>query len=157
MLEELLIKYANYFSQYGLAVIFTISFIGSTIFIPLSVEVFIGLLLGLGFNPWYLLIFATLGSTLGSLFNYFLGKLIDRKIIAKWRRNKDIRNLKRFVDRYGTPGLVILLALPLPLPVDIVTIFLGISEMDLKLFTAAVVIGKFIHYLFYIGIVNVII
>ncbi len=157
MLESLIIKYSSYLSQYGLAIVFFASFVGSTIFVPMTVEVLLAFLQALGFSPLLLLLITTLGSTLGSLFNYFLGKILDRKVLAKWRRDKDIRKMKRIVDIYGAPGLIILLALPLPLPVDIITVILGFYEMDLKIFTISVIIGKFIHYLFYIGIVNVII
>ncbi len=157
MFENILNGVINYLLQYGLGGLVIISFIGSTIFIPMTIEMFVALFIGIGLNPLLVLIFATIGSSLGSTFNYFIGNIIDEKIIKKWKKDNTIKQLKRIVDIYGPLGIFILLALPFPLPVDVITVFAGITRMDIKKFLIAVILGKFLHYLFYTELIKVVI
>ena len=94
MFENILNGVINYLLQYGLGGLVIISFIGSTIFIPMTIEMFVALFIGIGLNPLLVLIFATIGSSLGSTFNYFIGNIIDEKIIIKWKKHNTIQQLK---------------------------------------------------------------
>ena len=148
----------NVFLEYGYLGLFLSSFIGSTIFVPFTVEVFMAALLGAGLNAIYLIFIASLGSTLGSCLNYFLGWLGIKYYRKKVKKaEKENSRLEEIVNRYGVLGLFVILALPLPLPVDIFTLAAGISRMNFKYFVVAVFFGKLVRYAFYAEIVMVII
>jgi membrane protein YqaA with SNARE-associated domain len=102
------------------------------------------------------LFLATVGSTLGNLFNYFVGKVIGLKLLKDKERDKEFQRMKRIANKYGFLGLFVLLAIPLPLPVDIVTVFAGVSKMDIKYFTITVFFGKLVKYLFYTGLIELV-
>lgn len=144
-------------AEYGYAGLFLVSFLGSTIFIPLTTEVLLGMLIGAGLNAYYVVIIASIGSTLGSTVNYFLGKLGIKYYTEKVRKTKNKDKWREIANRYGILGLFVVLALPIPLPVDILTVAAGISKMDLKYFLIAVFFAKLLRYAFYAGLVKVIV
>lgn len=147
----------NALLEYGYVGLFLISFLGSTIFIPFTVEIFLAGLIGIGLNPLYIVFISAVGSTLGSAVNYFIGRLGIEYYREKIRKTKDNDKLQKIANKYGILGLFAILALPIPLPVDILTIAAGISKMDFKYFLIAVFLGKFLRYAFYAGIVEAVI
>lgn len=99
-----------------------------------------------GYNIYYLLFFATLGNTLGSVVNYFLGlkgeEFLERKNLLK--REKIDKYIK-FFSKYG--GVTLLLAWA-PIIGDPITFIAGILKYDFKKFLLLVAISKFSRYLF---------
>ncbi len=99
-----------------------------------------------GHNLTLLLFFATLGNSLGSLINYYLGLkgeefLENRKYLKK----NSIDKYKKFFDKYG--GYTLLLSWA-PIIGDPITFIAGILKYDLKKFVILVVISKFLRYAF---------
>ena len=99
-----------------------------------------------GYNIYFLVIVATIGNSLGSLLNYFLGLkgeeyLVEKKLINE----KVILKSKSYFDKYGS---ISLLFSWLPIIGDPITFVAGILKYDLKKFIVLVVIAKLSRYLF---------
>ncbi|AXX85814.1 YqaA family protein [Malaciobacter marinus] len=125
--------------------LFFISFISATL-LPMGSEAFLVFNIKENYNIYLLLLFATLGNTLGSLLNYFLGlkgeeylenkKYLDKKKIAKY---------KVFFDKYGAFSLLLSWV---PIIGDPLTFIAGVLKYNLKFFILIVLFAKFIRYLF---------
>jgi len=91
-----------------------------------------------------LLFVATLGNSLGSLINYYLGlkgeSYLEEK---KYLKKEKIDKYKKFFDKYG--GYTLLLSW-LPLIGDPITFIAGVLKYDVKKFIPIVVIAKFGRY-----------
>ena len=91
-----------------------------------------------------LLFVATLGNSLGSLINYYLGlkgeSYLEEK---KYLKKEKIEKYKNFFDKYG--GYTLLLSW-LPLIGDPITFIAGVLKYDVKKFIPIVIIAKFGRY-----------
>lgn len=117
---------------------------GSIIPFP-SEAVFVGLQ-AIGLQPWELLVFATVGNTLGGMFNYGLGRLGKMEWIERWLHIKPekVERAQRFVEKRGAP--MALLAV-LPLFGGPVTVALGLMRANPWACCLYMTIGKFGRYL----------
>lgn len=126
-------------------ILFFSAFISATLF-PLGSEALFIYDINEGYNIYLLLFFATIGNSLGSIFNYFLGLkgeeyLIRKKLLSE----KMILKSKNYFDKYG---FYCLLFSWLPIIGDPLTFVAGILKYDLKKFIIIVTIAKFLRYLF---------
>ena len=126
-------------------ILFFSAFISATIF-PLGSEALLIYDIKEGYNIYFLVIVATIGNSLGSLLNYFLGLkgeeyLVEKKLINE----KVILKSKSYFDKYGS---ISLLFSWLPIIGDPITFVAGILKYDLKKFIVLVVIAKLSRYLF---------
>lgn len=126
-------------------ILFISAFISATLF-PLGSEALLIYDIKEGYNIYFLIIIATIGNSLGSILNYFLGLkgeeyLVEKKILNE----KMILKLKTYFDKYG---FVCLLFSWLPIIGDPLTFVAGILKYDLKKFIIIVTIAKFLRYLF---------
>ncbi|MBP9615998.1 MAG: DedA family protein [Aliarcobacter sp.] len=126
-------------------ILFFSAFISATLF-PLGSEALLIYDIKEGYNIYFLVIVATIGNSLGSLLNYFLGLkgeeyLVEKKLINE----KVILKSKSYFDKYGS---ISLLFSWLPIIGDPITFVAGILKYDLKKFIVLVVIAKLSRYLF---------
>lgn len=126
-------------------ILFFSAFISATLF-PLGSEALFIYDINEGYNIYLLLFFATIGNSLGSIFNYFLGLkgeeyLIRKKLLSE----KMILKSKVYFDKYG---FYCLLFSWLPIIGDPLTFVAGSLKYDLKKFVIIVTIAKFLRYLF---------
>ena len=126
-------------------ILFFSAFISATLF-PLGSEALLIYDIKEGYNIYFLVIVATIGNSLGSLLNYFLGLkgeeyLVEKKLINE----KVILKSKSYFDKYGS---ISLLFSWLPIIGDPITFVAGILKYDLKKFIIIVTIAKFLRYLF---------
>lgn len=131
-------------------ILFISSFISATLF-PLGSEALLIYDVKEGYNIYLLLFFATLGNSLGSVINYFLGLkgeefLINKNLLSE----KYILKAKYYFDKYGS--LSILFSW-LPIIGDPITFIAGVLKYDFKKFLVLVVIAKFSRYLFLVLVV----
>lgn len=126
----------------GLEYVFTfvISFLASTL-LPIGSEPFL-ILVAKFKNPLHLLLIATVGNTLGSMTNYFIGKFLSDKI--KSETVEKILRKKAVIDKYGpATGLLCWL----PIVGDIYATALGFFKLPLVSTTIFICLGKFFRYL----------
>ena len=128
-------------------VLFITAFISATIF-PLGSEALLIYDLKEGYNSYLLLFFATLGNSLGSVVNYFLGLKGEEYLIKKnLIKEKYILKSKSYFDKYG--GFCLLFSW-VPIIGDPITFAAGILKYNFLRFLLFVVISKFLRYLFII-------
>jgi len=126
-------------------ILFFSAFISATL-IPLGSEALLIYDIKEGFNIIYLLLIATIGNSLGSIVNYFLGLKGEEFLIRKnLLKEKNILKSKKYFDKYGW---VCILFSWLPIIGDPLTFIAGVLKFNLKLFILLVVIAKFSRYLF---------
>lgn len=126
-------------------VLFASAFISATLF-PLGSEALLIYDIKEGYNIYLLLFFATLGNTLGSVLNYYLGLKGEEYLVhKKFIKEKHIKVSKKFFDKFGAFSLLFSW---LPIIGDPITFVAGILKYNFKKFLLLVVLAKFSRYLF---------
>jgi membrane protein YqaA with SNARE-associated domain len=124
--------------------LFISGFVAATLF-PASSEV---LLLGLfyqGYLPWLLWLSATLGNTLGSCVNWYLGRELLRFQHKRWFPVSP-DHLLRAQHQFNRYGIWSLLFAWLPVVGDPLTLVAGTLRVRFSLFLALVAAGKAMRY-----------
>lgn len=125
--------------------LFITAFISATLF-PLGSEALLIYDITQGHNIYLLLFFATIGNSLGSVINYFLGLKGEEYLINKKLLNeKYISKTKTYFDKYGFWSILFSW---LPIIGDPITFVAGILKYDFRKFLILVIIAKFSRYLF---------
>ena len=127
--------------------LFVVSFISATL-LPMGSEAVLLYDLTLDLNIVLLFIFATVGNSLGSLVNYYLGLKGEEYLLRKKHIDKKkFFKAKYYFDKYG--GYSLLFSW-LPIIGDPITFVAGIVKYDIKKFIILVIIAKGSRYLFII-------
>ena len=125
-------------------VLFASALISATLF-PLGSEALVIYDIKEGYNLYLLIAVATIGNTLGSVINYFLGLKGEEYLISKnFLKEKYIIKSKYYFDKYGS---ISLLFSWLPIIGDPITFVAGILKYDFKKFLVLVFIAKLSRYL----------
>lgn len=123
--------------------LFLTALISATLF-PLGSEALLIYDISQGYDIVWLLFFATLGNSLGSCINYYLGlkgeEYCERK---NYLKKKNIEKYKTFFDKFG--GWALLLSW-VPIIGDPLTFIAGVLKYDIKKFVILVVLAKFLRY-----------
>ncbi|MCK5110066.1 MAG: DedA family protein [Arcobacteraceae bacterium] len=127
--------------------LFFSALISATLF-PLGSEALLLYDLSLEFNIYLLFLFATIGNTLGSVINYWIGLkgeiyLVEKKVLNEQK----IIKAQKYFNKYG--GYSLLFSW-LPIIGDPITFIAGIVKYNLKKFLLLVLIAKGGRYLFLI-------
>ena len=126
-------------------ILFFSAFISATLF-PLGSEALLIYDIKEGYNIYILLFVATLGNTLGSVVNYYLGLKGEEYLVKKKLLNeKMVIKSKNYFDRFGS---VCILFAWVPIIGDPITFIAGVLKYDFKKFLILVTISKFSRYLF---------
>jgi len=128
--------------------LFFISFLSATV-LPLGSEALLLYDLSLGLNLYLLFVFATIGNTIGSIGNYYIG-LKGEKFLAhkKILKKEKVIKTKRIFDKYGGYSLLFSWV---PIIGDPITIVAGMLRYDIKKFIYLTLISKGIRYIFVIA------
>ena len=131
-------------TDYGYIGMFISAFLAGSIF-PLSSEVVMLALIAAGLDPWQLVVYGTIGNTLGSMFNYWIGTLGRMDWIEKYLhvKKKDLDRAQRFMA--GRGALMGFFAF-LPAIGEGITIVLGLMRANVALTVVSVTIGKLARY-----------
>lgn len=131
-------------TDYGYIGMFISAFLAGSIF-PLSSEVVMLALMAAGLDPWQLVVYGTIGNTLGSMFNYGIGTLGRMDWIEKYLhvKKKDLDRAQRFMA--GRGALMGFFAF-LPAIGEGITIVLGLMRANVALTVVSVTIGKLARY-----------
>ena len=131
-------------------ILFITSLISATLF-PLGSEALLIYDIKEGYNLYLLLLFATIGNSLGSVINYFLGLKGEEYLLKKSLiKESYITKCKKYFYKYG---LYTILFSWLPIIGDPITFMAGILKYDFKKFLIFVIIAKFSRYLFLVIII----
>ena len=127
--------------------LFINSFISATLF-PLGSEALLLYYLSNEFNYMFLLIFASVGNTLGSIVNYWFGIKGEEFLVNKnMIKEKKIIKYKKYFDKYGAYTLLLSW---MPIIGDGFTLIAGSLKYDIKKFIVLVFVAKFSRYTFVI-------
>lgn len=139
MLEAL----TSFLADYGYLNLFVLSFLASTI-LPLGSEALIIALIYQDFNPFAVVMVATLGNFLGSCTTYYLG-LKGRPVLEKYLSPspEKIEKIEKFFKKYG---LYTLFFTWVPGIGDIITMVAGLMQLPFRYFSVMVFLGKFGRY-----------
>lgn len=125
--------------------LFFTAFVSATL-LPMGSEAVLIYDISEGFNIPLLLFFATLGNSLGSLVNYFLGLKGEEYLESKKHlKAQSVEKYKKLFDKYG--GYSLLLSW-MPIIGDPITLIAGVFKYNIKKFILIVVFAKFFRYAF---------
>ena len=136
------------FAEYGYWGLFLASFLAATI-LPFSSEVVFAALIAAGLDVWSLIIFATVGNSLGGATCYYLGRLGKIEWLNRWFRISEDNIIKTINKLQGKGSLMGFFGF-LPAVGDIILIALGYMRANTYLVMISMTIGKFARY-FIIG------
>lgn len=96
-------------------------------------------------DTWTLVLVATVANTLGSVFNWGCGRLVERYREARWfpATPDQLRKGEAFFARFGKWSLFFAW---FPVGGDALTVIAGILRMPLAQFVAIVGAGKLVRY-----------
>ena len=141
-------------SQYGYWGMLLAAFLAGSFFPFSSEAVMIGLLAS-GLAPWPLVVYGTIGNVLGSVFNYFVGRLGKLEWVEKYLHvSKD--QLDRAERCMGGRGAWMGFFAFLPILGSAITILLGFMRANLFISLVSITIGKFLRYLLLIDGVDLV-
>ncbi len=124
--------------------IFAVSFVGSaTIVLPIVPAIIIVAGLAAFLNPWLVGVAAGLGSALGEMTGYLLGRGGNYVSTPKYR--KYFSRAERLMERYGAAVIIFVFAAT-PLPFDVIGILCGVIKYDVKKFLIANAAGKILKF-----------
>ncbi|MBN1333973.1 MAG: DedA family protein [Synergistales bacterium] len=137
MMEDLLF-HSGYLGLFG------VSFLAATL-VPLGSEIFVALMTVSGYEPLLIFTVATTGNTLGSITNYYVGKL-GRNFLLSPYINFGSEKLQKAEKMYRKWGAPILSLAWIPIVGDPLTVIAGVFNLDLPIFTFWVFLGKSFRY-----------
>jgi len=124
-----------------------ISFLAATI-LPFSSEVVLTTMyLSNSFEPYFLLIFASIGNIMGSITNWYLGKKITLFQNRKWFPvlPDQLERSRKYFQKYGLWSLLLAWV---PIIGDPLTLLAGVLKVRFGIFFVLVSISKISRYVF---------
>jgi len=132
--------------EMGYAGLFFASFLAATI-IPFSSDALVVAMANMDFDPFWTIVIATIGNTLGGLSSYGVGWLGKWEWIEKYFRvsRKRIERIQVRVKKYT--GLAAFLTW-LPWVGDVIAVTLGLLKINIWRVTIFMTAGKLARYIF---------
>jgi membrane protein YqaA with SNARE-associated domain len=131
------------FETYGYWGMFVAAFLAGSVFPFSSEAVMLSLLTRL--DAWPLIIYGTIGNILGSVFNYFVGRMGKLEWIEKYLhiKKKNMDRARRFMAGRGAwMGFFAFL----PVLGSAITVTLGFLRSNVVISFISIAIGKFLRY-----------
>lgn len=113
--------------------------------LPFNSETVMAALYVAGLDPLWLIVWGTLGNFLGSVINYFIGRMGRMEWIERYLKVKrdKLERARRWVGKYGAwMGLLAWI----PLLGSAITVALGLMRSNVTLTFLAIFIGKLARY-----------
>ncbi len=125
-------------------------------FVPFSSEAVMVGLMAMKLDPWTLMIYATIGNTLGSFFNYFVGRMGKQEWIERYLHVKPehMERAHRFMAGRGAwMGFFAFI----PLIGTAITIILGLMRANMLISFVSITLGKIFRYAIVVLLGNMIV
>ena len=134
----------EFFIEWGYLGLFLSALVAGSI-LPFSSEVVLTVLVQMGLDPLYCLVWATAGNTIGGMICYGLGYLGNMQWIERWLgvKKEKLDKAERFVRRYGA---WMALFSVLPWIGEAIVVVLGLMRSNIYYTTLAMAVGKAIRY-----------
>ena len=134
----------QFFIDWGYLGLFLSALIAGSI-LPFSSEAVLTVLVQMGLDPLYCLIWASIGNTLGGVFCYWLGYIGNMQWIERWLKIKKekLDKVEGFVRKYGAWMGVFGV---LPWIGEAIIVMLGLMRSNVYYTTLTMFIGKAIRY-----------
>ena len=116
-------------TSYGYWGMLMAAFLAGSVF-PFSSETVMLILLGSGLDGWQLVVYGSIGNTLGSVFNYFVGRLGKLEWIEKYLKIKK-KNMERAQRFMAGKGAWMGIFAFLPILGSAVTVILGLTRANM--------------------------
>ncbi|HHX31387.1 MAG TPA: DedA family protein [Bacteroidales bacterium] len=133
------------FAEYGYWGLFLASFLAATI-LPFSSEVVFAALIASGLDVWSLILFATIGNSLGGASCYYLGRLGKTEWLKRWFRISEDK-IARTTNQLQGKGAFMGFFGFLPAVGDAILVALGYMRANSTLVLISMTIGKFARYI----------
>lgn len=133
------------FSAYGYWGMLLTAFLAGSVFPFSSEAVMLGLLAAPGIDPWTLVAYGTVGNVLGSMFNYFIGRLGRPEWIEHWLKIKPekMERARRFMAGRGAwMGFFAFV----PVLGSAITVTLGLMRANVVITLISMTVGKVLRY-----------
>ena len=136
--------FVNLLVDWGLPGMFIAAFLAGS-FIPFSSEAVMITLIAAGVDPWGLFIWASIGNTLGGMFNYGVGHMGNEDWIYKLLKlppkklNKGIQQVKRYGVWAGLLSWI-------PILGSVITVAMGYLRLNIYYSFISMGVGKTIRY-----------
>ena len=122
---------------------------------PFSSEAVMLALLAAGLDPWKLMVYGTVGNTLGSMFNYGLGRLGKIEWLERYFQVKPAQIDKAMKFMHGRGAWMGFFAF-LPILGSAISVALGLMRSNIIVTTVSIFLGKMIRYFVLLGGVEII-
>ena len=132
-------------TQYGYWGMLLAAFLAGSFF-PFSSEAVMVALMATGLDPWQLTVYGTVGNVLGSVVNYFVGRMGKMEWIEKYLhvKKEDLEKAHRFMAGRGSwMGFFAFL----PVLGSAITIALGLMRSYIVITFVAITLGKIFRYI----------
>ncbi len=138
---DFLIDFLINYGYMGMAIA---AFLSGSVFPFSSEAVMIGLVAA-GLDPWMLVVYGSVGNTLGGYTGYIIGRMGRMEWIEKYFhvKKKDLDRAERFMKGHGAwMGLFSCT----PVLGDVITIMLGLMRANLPVSLVSIAISKTVRY-----------
>ena len=134
----------DFLIQYGPIGMLIAAFIAGSVF-PFSSEAVMLAMLAAGVDPWEMVIYASIGNTAGSMFNYGVGRMGRIDWIEKYLhvKKESLDKAQRFM---GGRGAWMGFFAFLPIIGSAITVTLGFMRANMLISFLSITIGKFLRY-----------
>ncbi|GAA0322270.1 YqaA family protein [Bacillus carboniphilus] len=143
-MSELLHSLEAWIMEFGTIGLFIVSFLESSFF-PIPPDVFLlPIAIANPSNAWFLALIVTVGSVLGAILGWWIGKKLGRPILLKFISEEKIQKVEGYFQKYGS--MAILVAGFTPIPYKVFTIFSGVTNMKIRVLVFWSIIGRGIRF-----------
>ena len=135
----------EFFMEWGYVGIFLSAFLAGSV-VPFSSELVVVALAQAGLSPFWCIIWATAGNTLGGITCYYIGRLGKTEWIERYLRisHERIEKTKAFL---AGRGAVMALFVAVPYIGDAIAVVLGLMRSNFAITSLAMLIGKAARYI----------
>lgn len=145
-MDAIIATVQQFFINMGYPGLFVSAMLAGSI-VPFSSEIVLVVLIKLGFDPLYSVVWASLGNTAGGMSCYYIGYLGKIEWAEKYFKIKHEKILKMQKFLQGKGAMMAFFAF-LPTIGEVISMALGFMRSNVLLTTTSMFVGKLVRYIF---------